>query len=210
MTGHRLRAGKSVCVRANAPRMTVSAPSLSAVKFTSAREAGLEVVVERGRSTRRNSRGALPRSATRRLPGTDQPSTCDRIQSKLACMLCCHSDSRRATIRASLSGWAAIPKLSPDGPGPIRAQCRISAPLLLVSTSNPQLALIPSGPTTLYTHRRSSSTSTISHTVSHAPRASCWLRPRKRAPTRTPSAPSSHSTNCNSVEHRAGRVMSVT
>ena len=36
-------------------------------------------------------------------------------------MLACQSASRPATIRASLSGWAAMTNVSPDGPGPIRA-----------------------------------------------------------------------------------------
>ena len=69
-------------------------------------------------------------------------------------MLCCHSDSRRATILASFSGCATIPTLSPDGPGPIRPHCRISTPSLAGSTSNPQVAPTPSGPMTFHTQRR--------------------------------------------------------
>jgi len=65
-------------------------------------------------------------------------------------MFCCHSDSRRVMILASLSGCAAIPTVSPDGPGPIRPHCRTSAPSLAGSSSNPQVAPTPSGPMTFH------------------------------------------------------------
>ena len=101
-------------------------------------------------------------------------------------------------MRASLSGWAVMANVSPDGPGPIRAHCRTIEPPEDGSTSNPTLPPTPPGLTTFHTHRRPGSTSTISQTVSHSPSASCRLRPLNQAPTATWSAPSSHSTSVSS------------
>ncbi len=84
--------------------------------------------------------GARPVAQTR--PGWHQPrrrhrSTWARIQSRLTCMFYCHSDNRRTISLASLSGWARIAGVSPDGPGPIRPHWRISTPSPAGCTSNP-------------------------------------------------------------------------
>ena len=171
-------------------------------------ECALDTLTGPGRPSRRRRAPTAGRDA-RGLP-EPQPSACDRTHSRLACMFFCHSASRLETILASLSGIATIAGVSPDGPGPIRPHCRTRTPSLVGSTSNAHVALVPSGPTTLYTQRRWSSTSTTSHTVDHSPNASCLLRPWKRAPTSTAVAPSSQSTPCSSVEQCTGRLMSVT
>jgi hypothetical protein len=60
-------------------------------------------------------------------------------------MFYCHSDNRRTITLASLSGWARIAGVSPDGPGPILPHWRISTPSLAGSTSNPHVVPTPSG-----------------------------------------------------------------
>src|ERR1700712_1791745 len=108
--------------------------------------------------------------------GPHHQANSSRMQSRLVCMFCCHSASRPATIRASFSGLAVIANVSPDGPGPILAHCRTSAPSLVGSTSNAHVAVTPLGPMAFHTQRRPagvSETSTTSHSVCQAPRASC-------------------------------------
>jgi hypothetical protein len=70
--------------------------------------------------------GETAADVTARFRRRCQLPTCEVIQSRLACMFCCHSYSRRATILASFAGWALIAGLSPDGLGPILAHRRIS------------------------------------------------------------------------------------
>jgi hypothetical protein len=66
-------------------------------------------------------------------------------------MFYCHSDNRRTISLASLSGWARIAGVSPDGPGPILPHWRIGTPSLAGSTSNPHVAPTPSEPMTFQT-----------------------------------------------------------
>ena len=75
---------------------------------------------------------------------------------------------------------------------------------------NRQCAAGTSGSPTAQPKTRSGSNSQIVDTVSQVPRASWWLRPRKRAPSAGPVAPSSHWPPWNSVLNSAGVWMSQT
>ena len=124
-------------------------------------------------------------------------------------MLCCHSASRRATIRASFSGCAAIPMLSPEGPGPILAHCRISVPCWRLNLESPTGGG-PIGPDDI--PHPAALILDLDDLAHRLPGTQCIvLAPPPEAGT-NPNAVRTvePSADCSSAEHRAGTVMSVT
>src|ERR1019366_6244428 len=92
---------------------------------------------------------------------------------RLARMLRCHSASRRAMIRSSLSGKAPMALVMPDGAGPIRPYWRSRVPSPAGSSSKRQDAEMPADVSTSQAKQRSGVDSATTDVVSQLPISGC-------------------------------------